>query len=875
MFVERGQVEAALPGYELGGTLGAGASGVVLEARHRQISRQVAVKVLTRAGQEARAGFRQEAEVLAGLDHPHIVRIYDYVERGDLSLLIMEHLSGGTLRARQATTTTSAACAVGLAAADALAAAHAAGVLHRDVKPANILFARDGAPKLVDFGISRFFAGSGTSVDSIAGTPGYMAPEQIGGGRVGAGTDLYALGVVLFRLLSGRMPIDPKLPPAQVWKRQLDEPAPAPPGVAGPLTAVISQALQRQRDDRQRSAREFARQLAEAATAVLGPGWLAGSGITVRTDRLVLDATRALPAPRDDNPPVTPPPAVPPPTSRGATQAAPPPVTRRAPVELGHLTRPTSPTTAQPAPLAPREAAPREAAPHEAAPHESAPHEAAADRSAVRAAGPSMSGADAAPPATVPAAPPTPGPASLGGFPVTSTGRRAAGANDGDLVIETAATGPRVGRRPDARRGVVLAAVGGLLAAIVTAVVLLRPTGPGAGHGGRQAGVADGSPPAATLHASAVPLGARVLGGTTGTTPAPGLTRADGGADPTQAAGTVVGGLVAGTRGSEVAVGRRTTGLTATSSASSAPTASSTPTAWASPDGRQWQDVAVPLPSGAIGGEMTAVAFLAGRGFVAVGAVSAPDPAASDPKATGTKATGTAATGGSASGGPDGAGSSPVTRRPAVWRSTDGRSWDVLAGTGLTGDVTGLLARDGGLLAVGRPAGATGDGAVWRSSDGARWTRLATPSLSGPAEQHVDSLVELADGSLLAAGSEVSGSATVTRLRRSTDGAQWNLAATPVPPGVVLNALARLPDGRVLAVGSIGGGAASEDRPVVAIADRNGAYWSVHLVTTSVRTVLRGLAVTLGPPSGTVQVSGAVADGAAPAAAVWFLPLPA
>ncbi len=226
MFLERAQVEAALPGYELGPTLGQGASGIVVEGRHRQITRQVAIKVLTRAGPAYRAGFRREADVLAGLDHPHIVRIYDYVERGELSLLVMEHLPGGTLRSRLAEASPAMACAVGLAAADALAAAHTAGVLHRDVKPSNIPFARDGAPKLVDFGISKFFGGTSTSVHSIVGTPGYMAPEQIGGERVGSGTDLYALGVVLFRLLTGTMPIDPSLPPAQLWRRQLEQPAP-------------------------------------------------------------------------------------------------------------------------------------------------------------------------------------------------------------------------------------------------------------------------------------------------------------------------------------------------------------------------------------------------------------------------------------------------------------------------------------------------------------------------------------------------------------------------------------------------------------------------------------------------------------------------
>src|SRR5262249_32833855 len=161
--------------------------------------------------------FLAEARVLAELDHPHIVRVYDYVEHAGLCLLVMEQLTGGTLRARMAPTTRPrgqteprptgggldppAACAIGLTAATALAAAHRIGVLHRDVKPDNLLFGADGMPRVTDFGIAKIVESTAVTTTGLIGTPKYMAPEQIEGSRLGPGTDLYALGIVLYELL--------------------------------------------------------------------------------------------------------------------------------------------------------------------------------------------------------------------------------------------------------------------------------------------------------------------------------------------------------------------------------------------------------------------------------------------------------------------------------------------------------------------------------------------------------------------------------------------------------------------------------------------------------------------------------------------------
>ncbi|WP_035742579.1 serine/threonine-protein kinase, partial [Parafrankia elaeagni] len=212
MIVERERVVAALPGYSLGRQLGVGAFGLVLAGEHRQMRRPVAIKVMSAESAEGgRVDFAAEARMLAKLDHPHVVRVFNYVEAEGLCLVVMELLAGGTLTRRRAGMGPQQACAVGLAVAAALEHAHGRGVLHRDIKADNILFAADGTPKVGDFGIAKLFDGSATA-SQVAGTPMYMAPEQIQGGRLTAATDLYALGVVLYRLLTGSPPFDPTLP---------------------------------------------------------------------------------------------------------------------------------------------------------------------------------------------------------------------------------------------------------------------------------------------------------------------------------------------------------------------------------------------------------------------------------------------------------------------------------------------------------------------------------------------------------------------------------------------------------------------------------------------------------------------------------------
>jgi hypothetical protein len=277
-------VAAALPRYTLGEQLGAGSFGLVLAGRHRDLDRAVAVKVLPiddpADGARLTAAFRDEARMLSRLDHPHIVRIYEYIGQDDCCLLIMELLGGGTLA--QHRLSPEAACAVGLAVADGLAHAHAQGVLHRDVKPDNILFTVAGQPKLTDFGIGRVFEDASLTTSHLVGTPRYMAPEQVAGAHLGPAADQYALGVVLYELLAGRPLFNPQLPVPELLRHHLEEAPPALRDAPTPVAEVVMTALAKAPADRYPDAAAFGRALADAAAAAYGPDWLALTGLIVR-----------------------------------------------------------------------------------------------------------------------------------------------------------------------------------------------------------------------------------------------------------------------------------------------------------------------------------------------------------------------------------------------------------------------------------------------------------------------------------------------------------------------------------------------------------------------------------------------------------------
>ena len=227
-----GDVAAALPAYEIGEELGRGAWGVVLAGRHRALGREVAIKQLPpgfASDPDVRARFLAEGRRLASLDHPHVVPVYDYIEHGELCLLVMERLHGGTVAdlARRERVAPPVACGLALAASAALHHAHERGLLHRDVKPENMLFAASGALKVADFGIAKVLGGAATVATAegmMLGTPAFMAPEQVQGGELSPATDVYALGTTLYLLLAGRLPFPTDTEVATFLFRRVYEP---------------------------------------------------------------------------------------------------------------------------------------------------------------------------------------------------------------------------------------------------------------------------------------------------------------------------------------------------------------------------------------------------------------------------------------------------------------------------------------------------------------------------------------------------------------------------------------------------------------------------------------------------------------------------
>jgi tetratricopeptide (TPR) repeat protein len=207
-------------GYEILGELGRGGMGVVYKARQAGLNRLVALKMIlagSHAGPDELARFRTEAEAVAALQHPNIVQIYEVGERDSLPYFSLELVEGGSLADRLDGTPWPPRAAAALVAALARAThyAHSRGVVHRDLKPGNVLLTKDGTPKITDFGLAKQLDSAGrTRTGAVMGTPSYMAPEQAGGKskEIGPACDTYALGAILYELLTGRPPFRAETP---------------------------------------------------------------------------------------------------------------------------------------------------------------------------------------------------------------------------------------------------------------------------------------------------------------------------------------------------------------------------------------------------------------------------------------------------------------------------------------------------------------------------------------------------------------------------------------------------------------------------------------------------------------------------------------
>jgi serine/threonine-protein kinase len=225
-----------VPGHEVEAVLGHGGMGVVYKARQRALDRPVAVKMLLAgpfAGPRELGRFRRETAALACLRHPNIVQVHDAGDVEGRPYFTMELVEGGSLAQKLSGTPQPARQAAALVAtlAEAVQVAHQCGIVHRDLKPANILLTADGTPKISDFGLARRLEGGAglTQTGVPMGTPSYMAPEQARGqvGAIGPAVDVYALGAVLYELLTGRPPF--RAETAAETVRQVMDREPAPP----------------------------------------------------------------------------------------------------------------------------------------------------------------------------------------------------------------------------------------------------------------------------------------------------------------------------------------------------------------------------------------------------------------------------------------------------------------------------------------------------------------------------------------------------------------------------------------------------------------------------------------------------------------------
>jgi serine/threonine-protein kinase len=279
--------------YRLDELVGTGGMAQVWSATDNVLNRRVAVKVLhphLRNDPSFVERFRQEARSGAQLHHPSIVAVYDTVSNATVEAIVMELVEGETLRARLdrlGALPVGDVRRVGVELADALDAAHRVGLTHRDIKPANILLCDDGSLKLADFGIAK--AGSSTDLTqdgTLIGTASYLAPEQVEGAAVDGRADEFAVGVVLYEALCGRLPFNGDTETARAVARLHQRPTPPDlltESVTPAVSAVILRTLERQPDARYPTMAEMAAALDRAFETATPPPLPPASIAPVRT----------------------------------------------------------------------------------------------------------------------------------------------------------------------------------------------------------------------------------------------------------------------------------------------------------------------------------------------------------------------------------------------------------------------------------------------------------------------------------------------------------------------------------------------------------------------------------------------------------------
>ncbi|MFA7502858.1 MAG: protein kinase, partial [Anaerovoracaceae bacterium] len=255
--------------YELSDKIGEGGMAVVFKAKDRLLNRHVAIKILKPEFTKDPVfieSFRRESQTAAGLVHPNIVNVYDVGKEGNIYYIVMEYIDGkplseliresGPLEPRRAAT-------IAKQAASALAEAHKHQLIHRDIKPHNILLTSDGVAKISDFGIAKALSTgtlAGSGKETVMGSVHYFSPEQARGGYVDEKSDIYSLGIVLYEMLTGKVPFDGDTAVAVAVKHMNEEIVPPSvhnPDIPADLEDIVMRATSKLQINRYRSAEEM------------------------------------------------------------------------------------------------------------------------------------------------------------------------------------------------------------------------------------------------------------------------------------------------------------------------------------------------------------------------------------------------------------------------------------------------------------------------------------------------------------------------------------------------------------------------------------------------------------------------------------------